>query len=426
MPVSSHSRARPSGAMRDRSWRRRILRVHPAYLATLSVLLPLGWYGLMPKPNDLGDVLLHLVMFHNVVAEDMPSINGVYWSMPFEFQFYLLFPLLVLPLLRGRSGVLLAAGVGVALLFKLESALLGPSHAMAQLPWRIDEFVVGMAAASIAMRRRWTAGTHALVAWLAVVSLVAGACLVARIDPIWWQPGPLPIVRAAWIDITIAALLVGICADRGAVARLFGWRPVVWLGLISYSVYLWHLPTLLLARMKMSELFPAAPVVVHFGAVVVVIVAVSALSYYADREAVPRAVARGAGGVARSAAFVSRAWSCGARHCWRWPSCTDVERAARPRISARDGRRGWIQHDARQPRGVGFGVECERDLDLLDEARRSSPAAGPVERHRVAGAMPDRVHCASPSARARIVTATPDGAPSSRRMTRASVRGRMS
>ena len=260
---------------------RRILRVHPAYLATLSVLLPLGWYGLMPKPNDLGDVLLHLLMFHNVVAEDMPSINGVYWSMPFEFQFYLLFPLLVLPLLRGRSGVLLAAGVGVALLFKLESALLGPSHAMAQLPWRIDEFVVGMAAASIAMRRRWTAGTHALVAWLAVVSLVAGACLVARIDPIWWQPGPLPIVRAAWIDITIAALLVGICADRGAVARLFGWRPVVWLGLISYSVYLWHLPTLLLARMKMSELFPAAPVVVHFGAVVVVIVAVSALSYYA-------------------------------------------------------------------------------------------------------------------------------------------------
>ncbi len=259
---------------------RRILRVHPAYLATLTVLLPLGWYGLMPRPNDVGDVLLHLVMFHNVVAEDMPSINGVYWSMPFEFQFYLLFPLLVLPILRGYGGWLLAGGVAVALLFKLESALMGPSHAMAQLPWRIDEFVAGMAAASFAMRRHWTASRHALVAWCAALSLVAGACLIARIDPIWWQPGALPIVRAAWIDITIAALLVGICADRGGVARFFGWRPVVWLGLISYSVYLWHLPTILLTRMKLSEVFPAAPVAVHFGVVAAAIVMVSALSYY--------------------------------------------------------------------------------------------------------------------------------------------------
>jgi peptidoglycan/LPS O-acetylase OafA/YrhL len=261
--------------------RRRMLRVYPAYLATLSVLLPLGWHGVVSPPAGLDDVALHLVMFHNVVPAYVSNINGVYWSMPFEWQFYLVFPLLILPLLARRTAWLLAGGVAVATLAKLISAVAGPGAEIAQLPWRIDEFVVGMAAASLAVRGGLSARAHAVLAWLGVASLIAGSYAVAARDPIWWQPGALPLVRAAWIDATVAMLVIGLCSRASAVARFFALAPVVWLGMISYSVYLWHLPTLLLTREHLAQASPSMPVALALSIAFCAVLAVSALSYYA-------------------------------------------------------------------------------------------------------------------------------------------------
>lgn len=260
--------------------RRRVLRVYPAYFATLTVLLPLGWQGLTTPADDLRDVALHLVMAHNVVPAYASTINGVYWSMPFEWQFYLVFPLLVLPLLAHRTAWLLAGGVTAAVLAKLVSATMGPGAEIAQLPWRIDEFVVGMAAAAVAVRVAVPARARTALAWLGIASLVVGAYAIAARDAIWWQPGALPFVRAAWIDATVAALVIGLTATGGRVSRFFALPPLVWLGTISYSVYLWHLPTLILARTQLAHALPAMSLAASLAFGGCAVIAVSALSYY--------------------------------------------------------------------------------------------------------------------------------------------------
>jgi peptidoglycan/LPS O-acetylase OafA/YrhL len=283
-----HDRRDATPFARGRFWRdagafvrRRVLRVYPAYFATLTVLLPLGWHGLTTPADDLRDVALHLVMAHNVVPAYASTINGVYWSMPFEWQFYLVFPLLVLPLLARRTAWLLAGGVGAAALAKLVSATMGPGAEIAQLPWRIDEFVVGMAAAAIAVRGGASPRMRAALAWLGLASLVAGAYAIAARDPIWWQPGALPFARAAWIDVTVAMLVVGLTAADGPVSRFFARSPVVWLGTISYSVYLWHLPTLLLVRTHLQQAFATLSLAAALAWATCAVIGVSALSYYA-------------------------------------------------------------------------------------------------------------------------------------------------
>src|SRR6185312_7108119 len=283
-----HDRRDAAPFARGRFWRdagafvrRRVLRVYPAYFATLTVLLPLGWHGLTTPPDDLRDVALHLVMAHNLVPAYASTINGVYWSMPFEWQFYLVFPLLVLPLLAHRTAWLLAGGVGVAALAKLISATVGPGAEIAQLPWRIDEFVVGMAAAAFAVRAGVPLRTRSALAWIGLGSLVVGAYAIAARDPIWWQPGALPFVRAAWIDVTVAALVIGLTATGGFVSRFFALSPLVWLGTISYSVYLLHAWVLQWVRAAVWKSHLPLSALAELGVELVVVIAISALSYYA-------------------------------------------------------------------------------------------------------------------------------------------------
>lgn len=261
--------------------RRRVLRVYPAYLACLSVLLPLAWLGVYRTAPDLADVALHLAMFHNIVPRYIDTINGVFWSMPFEWQYYLAFPLLILPVLRARTRWLVVVAVAVAISLKLMSALRGPGAEMAQLPWRIDEFVAGMAAAAIAVRGNASANVRPILTWLAALAIVAGAWMIGARDPQWWQPGATPLLRAAWIDLGVASLLVGLCGSTPtAIGSLLGSRMMVWLGTISYSIYLWHVPTLELTRSALRNRGMLANGVLGLAVVVAAILVVSALSYY--------------------------------------------------------------------------------------------------------------------------------------------------
>jgi peptidoglycan/LPS O-acetylase OafA/YrhL len=244
------------------------------------VLLLLGWWGIYRAPPGLTDLSLHLVMFHNINPRYIDSINGVFWSMPFEWQFYLIFPLLILPVLRARTRWLVAGAVVVALCMKLVSALHGPGAEIAQLPWRIDEFVAGMAGAAVAVRSGWSPRAYARLTWIAAGALVLGAWIVGVRDATWWQPGAMPIIRAAWIDVGVASLLIGISGAMTPIARIFASRVMVFLGAISYSIYLWHLPTLELTRWAMRTHFPAKPVVFDYAIAIVAILAISTLSYY--------------------------------------------------------------------------------------------------------------------------------------------------
>ncbi|HTR56918.1 MAG TPA: acyltransferase [Casimicrobiaceae bacterium] len=267
---------------------RRVLRVYPAYYGCLTVLLAASWLRLSGTPPGLGDLSLHLAMFHNAVSESVGTINGVFWSLPFEWEFYLLFPLLFL--LARRVGLIaFVAGASIiALAWRLLAYYRAPTPALfvggvtvdvlAQLPFRIDEFAAGMAAAFIARALRPGAPAAQACAWTGATGLVALVAWCEIYDVDWWAGDATPFVRLPWVSAAVAALLIGLARSNGMLTRLFASRPAVWVGEVSYSVYLWHLP--ILAAIAPHLPAPVSPALV-LAAGIPATLAVSALSYYA-------------------------------------------------------------------------------------------------------------------------------------------------
>jgi peptidoglycan/LPS O-acetylase OafA/YrhL len=228
--------------------RRRILRVYPAYYACVTVLLCLSLWEVHPQPPRVTDVALHLVMFHNLIDKYVSSINPVFWSMPFEWQFYLAFPFLVVALIRQHAFLLLGLGVGIAALTNL-AIIVGGSEGwthvlLAQLPFRIDEFVVGMVGVKVACAMPRRASLRAGAFWIGVLALLGAVTYYGIVSPLWWTWDWTPFIRSFWLEAAVVAILVGLSGDVHFGSRLFASRIMLWLGTISYSIYLWHFPLL--------------------------------------------------------------------------------------------------------------------------------------------------------------------------------------
>jgi peptidoglycan/LPS O-acetylase OafA/YrhL len=261
---------------------RRILRVFPAYYACLTALILFPAFRgepYVPAPTT-PDLALHLVMMHNAVSAYLPTINGVFWSLPFEFQFYLVMPLLAIAVLRGRTGTLLALALATSLAARAIVVVSGSGRMLELLPFRIDEFVAGMAAAALATDPRAARHRGALFGAGFALLFAMAAYFGARRIP-WWTPDLWPTVRTWCVAGGTALMLAGLARGARTGTRVLGHPAVVWLGEISYSIYLWHLPVLVYLYQHVAWFdrlrgVPLARPLAAAGA----IVAVSAASYY--------------------------------------------------------------------------------------------------------------------------------------------------
>jgi peptidoglycan/LPS O-acetylase OafA/YrhL len=172
-------------------------------------------------------------------SETMPLLH--LWSLSVEEQFYLAWPVVLI--LARRKPVAALAGLAVVSLAYAEWMLLGePSAAFYQMPARAWELALGGLVAVTGLRLRSTAWGLALV-------------LLACVVPFGHFPGvgALPAVLGA------ALVIAG--TDR---VRVLESKPVVSIGLISYSLYLWHWPLLALDRaLRVGE----TPLAVRLGLV---------------------------------------------------------------------------------------------------------------------------------------------------------------
>lgn len=255
LPIATHPRRELAGGF----WpylARRARRILPPYFAALAVTLvcialipalgqPAGVYWDSALPAFRPDVLLsHVFLVHNLDPDLASKINYPHWSVATEWQIYFFLPLLLLPLWR-RAGLLVAVATTVAV--SVLPHFLIPERADRACLHFLGLFALGAGAAVLATSEEpWTRRARwGLLAALTGIPLLLGMQFRHHLFELHQFAMDFPIGIAAALLLIYGAR----CARRdGAPAnpliRFLEWRPVVWLGAISYSVYLIHAPVL--------------------------------------------------------------------------------------------------------------------------------------------------------------------------------------
>ncbi len=251
-------------------YERRVRRILPALLVVLMASSVLAAWLLMPHPfrEFSSSVVATLSFASNVLfwrrtgyfadpALEQPLLHT--WSLAVEEQFYVVFPLLLLVVHRWFGGRWIAVVAPLAVLsfaLSLWGVARAPSAAFYLAPFRAWELLLGSLVALGAFRRL-SGGWNAEM--LAAAGLGAIAWSVFALTP----ASPFPGANAL-LPCVGAALLLHSGGNGGTrVHRLLATGPLVFVGLISYSLYLWHWPLLVFAPIwNVYELTAAGTTVV--------------------------------------------------------------------------------------------------------------------------------------------------------------------
>ena len=242
-------------------WTRRGRRLFPALIAVLVFVALYAF--VLAAPAELTRVradgiaaIFYVANWHSIVAGasywdifQTPSPLEHLWSLAIEEQFYLLWPVLVLVVLlvaRGSARVLLVVSLVLAALSATAMWVLydpaDTSRAYLGTDTRGAAILFGAALACVITC--WgVLDDHRLIRALDVVGLVAlgGLALAwARLD----GQSRFLYHGGFWLTELAVVVLIACAAhsDRSLIARGLTWRPLIWCGLISYGLYLWHWP----------------------------------------------------------------------------------------------------------------------------------------------------------------------------------------
>jgi peptidoglycan/LPS O-acetylase OafA/YrhL len=230
----------------------RVRRLYPAFLVTIAASILIGALLLSPSyMKKLAEAAITSALcvsniyfwseagYWDIESAFKPLLHT--WSLSVEEQFYFVWPPLLILVSRARNPriaqIALAATVGVTSLVCV--AYLSEHHARATFywtPWRAFEFMIGAAViwleAAVAPRGRWPE-----------FMVLIGLGMILTPFTTYGQQTPFPF-PGALPPCTGAALLIW-AGGYSPTARLLTNGPLVWIGRISYSLYLVHWPLII-------------------------------------------------------------------------------------------------------------------------------------------------------------------------------------
>lgn len=238
-------------------YERRARRILPALFLVMLVCLPFAWFWLLPGDmKDFSQSLAAVALFSSNIlfwsevdyfdtaAELKPLLHT--WSLAVEEQYYVLFPLFLMAVWRfGKKWILpLMAIVGTASLVLAElSSVTNPSAAFYLLPTRGWELLIGGLTALWLTAKappRLSLRFQELLSWVGLTLLIYAVFAYTR-------ETTFPSLHTLAPTLG-TALIILFASSETHVGRILSIKPLVDVGLISYSAYLWHQPLFSFAR----------------------------------------------------------------------------------------------------------------------------------------------------------------------------------
>jgi peptidoglycan/LPS O-acetylase OafA/YrhL len=220
----------------------RVRRILPGYV--LTVLAVFALYTVFtpgPNPGQTWDGLLRYLTFTQIYTDDylitlLHTGLSQMWSLAVEVSFYVVLPVLAYVLLRNQwrprralTALAALAAITPLWLFVVSTTQVLPNSAGMWLPAHIAWFAGGMA---LAVLEATGARCHAATAISVAVALYLTVSVTTA-------PVTKSLIYTAIATLAVAPAALG-CKER--YTQLLSWRPVVWLGEISYEIFLLHVP----------------------------------------------------------------------------------------------------------------------------------------------------------------------------------------
>jgi peptidoglycan/LPS O-acetylase OafA/YrhL len=211
-----------------------------------------GTVGHLVNLRDVLGPLLYVYNWVLIAYFNTPMMMTHAWSLAVEEQFYVVWPVIMIAVLykgipawrtsRYLYAVAVVATAAMALRFGLGASVVvlyhgTESHGLVML-------MTGAALAFWFEHTRQGSWLYWVARWAGLPAFVVICVLVLAVDH-----GNRGLYFGGWLAVAtvIAVVLVAALNERSLVGRVLSLRPLRWFGMISYSLYLWHLPLLVLA-----------------------------------------------------------------------------------------------------------------------------------------------------------------------------------
>ena len=243
-------------------YERRARRLLPALFLVILVCIPIAWFWMLPSDlKYFGQSIVSVSTFSSNIffwlktgyfdatAELNPLLHT--WSLAVEEQYYIIFPLILVAIWRlgyFSKITIIFCLLLISLFFANWGSSLFPSFSFYMLPTRAWEILIGALLALFLIRKDTIFKFNLINQYFSLL----GLGLIIFSFFIFNSETPFPSFITL-IPVVGTALII-LTATEGTLAfRFLNLGPIVTLGLISYSAYLWHQPILAFARYRLVE-----------------------------------------------------------------------------------------------------------------------------------------------------------------------------